>query len=52
MLLQEPQIMLFAIGFFYVPSGPIEWILRRATGRQLEKLPAQVAPEAPQESSA
>ena len=51
-LLQEPEIMLFAIGLLYVPSGPVEWIWRRAAGRPLEKLPTPQVAEAPQETSA
>lgn len=51
-LLQEPEVMLFAIGLLYVPSGPVEWIWRRAAGRPLEKLPTPQVAEAPQETSA
>jgi len=43
LVIQEPSVTLFAIGVAYVLSGPVAWVWRRATGRDLEELPA--APE-------
>ena len=50
LIVQEPQISIFAIGVLYVLSGPIEWVWRRVTDNPLEKLPSPPAPEAPQET--
>lgn len=38
---QEPRVTLFVIGLVYVASGPVEWSLRRVSGRPRER----VAPE-------
>jgi CDP-diacylglycerol--serine O-phosphatidyltransferase len=40
LVIQEPSVTLFAIGVAYVCSGPVAWVWRRATGRDLEELPA------------
>jgi CDP-diacylglycerol--serine O-phosphatidyltransferase len=40
LVIQEPSVTLFAIGVAYVLSGPVAWVWRRATGRDLEELPA------------
>jgi CDP-diacylglycerol--serine O-phosphatidyltransferase len=35
----EPSVTLFGIGVAYIVSGPIEWVWRLRTGKQLEEIP-------------
>lgn len=52
-ILQEPFVALFAIGALYVASGPVEWVMRRASGRRLEETPPPAPVAAtPEETSA
>ena len=44
LVIQEPSVTLFAIGVAYVLSGPLGWLWRRYTGRDLERV-AQPPPE-------
>ncbi len=47
-VIQEPSVSLFLIGVFYTLSGPIEWLWRRRTGRELQDLTQPESPPAPQ----
>ncbi len=40
LVIQEPSVTLFALGTVYCTSGPVEWIWRRHTGRELELIEA------------
>jgi CDP-diacylglycerol--serine O-phosphatidyltransferase len=44
-IIQEPRISLFAVGIIYSLSGPVEWAVRRITGRPLEKISDALAGE-------
>ena len=37
-LLLKPSVTLFAVGIFYVSSGPVEWLWRWRTGHTLEPI--------------
>ena len=38
------KVSLFAVGLCYVASGPVEWLWRRQTGRQLTMQSSQPTP--------
>jgi CDP-diacylglycerol--serine O-phosphatidyltransferase len=48
-IMLEYRLTLFGVGLVYVASGPIEWLWRRWTGRELA-IPAPEATPAPAES--
>jgi CDP-diacylglycerol--serine O-phosphatidyltransferase len=48
LVVQEPQVTLFAIGAAYTFSGPLEWLWRRGAGRPLERLVESAPGETPQ----
>jgi len=50
LIVQEPSVTLFVIGVVYAFSGPVDWLIRRVTGAQLEELPdpTEVPDESPQ----
>lgn len=50
-IIQEPSVALFAIGAFYVASGPVEWIWRSVSGRRLERTPPPDAAPIPAEET-
>ena len=39
LVIVEPSVTLFTIGIIYGFSGPVEWLVRRATHRPFERLP-------------
>jgi phosphatidylserine synthase len=38
LVLAKPDVTLFLIGIVYVASGPIGWLMRKRSGRELEEL--------------
>jgi len=47
LIVQEPSVTLFVIGVVYALSGPFDWMVRKATGAELEELPASSLPDSP-----
>jgi CDP-diacylglycerol--serine O-phosphatidyltransferase len=51
LIIQEPSVTLFVIGVVYALSGPFDWLVRRATGSELEELPSPSLPDSPRTES-
>ena len=46
LVLAKPDVTLLLIGIVYVASGPVGWLLRKRSGRELEEMPPPQTEEA------